>query len=199
MESMIVGKSEKRPTGRAGPAREQRVPAEQHARGSDRTGTPRRASARRVQHLDVVPADRDTCPSARSPSGIRPRVRAPRAGRPGAATRARRSWSASAGATRCGRRARGCRTMARTRRPPTTVAMAAASCGGVDDTHSSSSPTTQTLLSTSQVPPSRLNVPDVTTRSTGRQPLKSTTERRTSPRCILCEGLLDVARGRSSR
>ena len=72
-------------------------------------------------------------------------------------------------------------------------------------THSLSSPTTQTLLSTSQLPRRGSNVPDVTTRSTRTPPAdgamdgipvslicvqvvshqSTTTERSTSPRSIL--------------
>ena len=40
--------------------------------------------------------------------------------------------------------------------------IASASCGASMTTHSASSPSSQTLLSTSQVPPSRENVPEVT-------------------------------------
>ena len=70
-------------------------------------------------------------------------------------------------------------------------------CGvvrGVDRRRTSvSSPTIQTLLSTSQVPPSRLNVPDVAVDArptrlravTGRH--NTTTERSTSPRCIFAK------------
>ena len=50
--------------------------------------------------------------------------------------------------------------------------------------HSSSSPTIQTLLSTSQVPPSSENVPEVTSCSIRTRHQSSTTERSTDPACI---------------
>jgi hypothetical protein len=52
--------------------------------------------------------------------------------------------------------------MAVSRRGPTAAMIASASCGASMTTHSVSSPSSQTLLSTSQVPPSREKVPDVT-------------------------------------
>ena len=51
---------------------------------------------------------------------------------------------------------------ASTRRSPMTSRMASTSCGASMTTHSASSPTTQTLLSTSNVSPSRVKVPEVT-------------------------------------
>src|SRR5690606_4746509 len=54
-------------------------------------------------------------------------------------------------------------TIATRRRPPTASAIAAASCAASMTIASSSSPTIHTLLSTSHVPPSSENVPDVST------------------------------------
>ncbi len=54
---------------------------------------------------------------------------------------------------------------ARTCLPPTASTIGAAVCAASITTTSESSPTIHTLLSTSQVPPSRLKVPEVTTRS----------------------------------
>ncbi len=56
-------------------------------------------------------------------------------------------------------------TIAVSRRSPTASAMAWASWAASMTTASWSSPTIQTLLSTSQVPPSRVNCPEVTRRS----------------------------------
>src|ERR1700683_5511055 len=52
--------------------------------------------------------------------------------------------------------------MAVRRRGSTAARIAVASCGASMTMHSASSPSSQTLLSTSQVPPSREKVPDVT-------------------------------------
>src|SRR5689334_8330944 len=54
--------------------------------------------------------------------------------------------------------------MLNTRRSPTAAAIASASCAASTTITSRSSPISQTLLSTSQVPPSRLKVPEVTRR-----------------------------------
>ncbi len=53
-------------------------------------------------------------------------------------------------------------TMARSRRPPSASTMASGSCAASMTIASWSSPTIHTLLSTSQVPPSRVNCPEVT-------------------------------------
>ena len=82
------------------------------------------------------------------------------------------------------------------RRSPTSSRIGPASCGASMTTHLSSSPTTQTLFSTSHVPPSRLKVPAVVVWSTRTPPgdgltrscgqgHSSTTDRSTSPACIL--------------
>src|ERR671920_384525 len=51
--------------------------------------------------------------------------------------------------------------MAVTLRSPISSRIGGSWCGASMRTHSVSSPTSQTLLSTSQLPPSRLNVPEV--------------------------------------
>ena len=72
----------------------------------------------------------------------------------GATTRSRnegatRQWSSWAWVSR----------IALTVRSPTTAMISSTSCGASMTTHSSSSPTTQMLLSTSKVSPSRVKVP----------------------------------------
>src|SRR3954468_9256569 len=77
--------------------------------------------------------------------------------------------------------------------------MAPTSCGASMTTHSSSSPTTQRLLSTSNVSPSSENVPDVTAWSTRsapairRQPSEGGDRAGPPPRVHLLERRLDVA------
>ena len=74
-------------------------------------------------------------------------------------------------------------TIATTRRPPTAAAIADASWAASMTSTSASSPTSQTLLSTSQVPPSRLNVPEVTTRSTVIRRRRRSAGPRRAPSC----------------
>ena len=76
------------------------------------------------------------------------------------------------------------RTIAATRRSPTAARIAPASCAASTTRTSVSSPTSQTLFSTSHSPPSSANVPAVTTLLDPGRHQRTTTERRTSPRCI---------------
>ena len=82
-------------------------------------------------------------------------------------------------------------TTATTCRPPTASSMALASWAASMTITSESSPTIQMLLSTSQLPPSSSKVPWVTTRSMPRHH-RTTTERSTSPACILWNAVLDT-------
>ena len=76
-------------------------------------------------------------------------------------------------------------TTATTLRPPTASTIGCAVWAASKTTTSLSSPTIQMLLSTSQLPPSSSNVPCVTTRSMRVRAHSTTTERSTSPACIL--------------
>lgn len=164
------------------PAREQRVPGEDGAQ----RGRVQADRARRVpgvcSTVSSMPATDRVCPSASSPSGARSgwvcfhSGRSSGCSRTGAPVRA-----ASAGAASMWSLWACVHTMATSRRSPTAAAMASASWAASMTTASVSSPTIQTLLSTSQVPPSRLNVPEVTRwsmRAAIRRPPPSAARRR---------------------
>ncbi len=86
----------------------------------------------------------------------------PRAARPrGAAGSAHRCDRPARVRHRCGRRGRWVHRIPITGRSPTAPMMASASRAAWMTSTSRSLPSNQTMLSTSQVPPSRLNLPDV--------------------------------------
>ena len=183
------------PAGRARAAVEQRVAGEDAAEVGRVQADRARAVAGRVQHRSARRSPgrrRAAAASARRGARASTAARRPDAGSSGAPVA-----SASSGATRTWSSWAWVSTIAVTRRPPTTSRIAGTSCGASITTQASSSPTTQTLLSTSNVCPSSENVPDVTAWSTAHQ--KITTERSTPPVCILLERLLDLVERGSPR
>ena len=156
------------PAGRTRPALEQGVAGEQHPEFRGVQADPTRRVTGRVQ--DGEPGcrrPRRSCPRPARRRGAGRRTPAATAsGRPGAARSRRRLAAATSTAALTWSLCPWVHITATTRRSPTAARIDPASCAASMTRTSSSSPTSQTLLSTSHSPPSRANVPDVTTFST---------------------------------